>query len=42
MEPTAIYRRPKKWIAAGLGLFIQPAGMFSSNTCTVAKYESVM
>lgn len=27
MEPTAIYRRPKKWIAAALGLFIQPAGM---------------
>ena len=27
MEPTAIYRKPKKWIAAVLGLFIQPAGM---------------
>lgn len=27
MEPTAIYRRPKKWTAAALGLFIQPAGM---------------
>src|SRR6266487_2395782 len=27
MESTAIYRKPKKWIAAVLGLFIQPAGM---------------
>ena len=27
MESTAIYRRPSKWIAAVLGLFIQPAGM---------------
>ena len=27
MESTAIYRKPKKWIAAALGLFIQPAGM---------------
>ena len=27
MEPTAIYRRHKKWIAAALGLLIQPAGM---------------
>src|SRR5258708_19094028 len=27
MEPTAIYRNPNKWIAAVLGLFIQPAGM---------------
>jgi len=27
MESTAIYRKPKKWIAALLGLFIQPAAM---------------
>jgi len=27
MESTAIYRKPKKWIAAVLGLLIQPAGM---------------
>jgi len=27
MESTAIYRKPKKWIAAVLGLFIQPVGM---------------
>jgi signal peptidase I len=27
MESTAIYRKPKKWIAAALGLLIQPAGM---------------
>lgn len=27
MESTAIYRKPKKWIAAVLGLIIQPAGM---------------
>lgn len=27
MESTAIYRKPKKWIAALLGLFIQPLGM---------------
>src|SRR2546428_14064742 len=27
MESTEIYRRPKRWIAAVLGLFIQPAGM---------------
>jgi signal peptidase I len=27
MESTAIYRKPKKWIAAVLGLFIQPLGM---------------
>jgi signal peptidase I len=27
MESTAIYRKPNKWIAAVLGLFIQPAGM---------------
>ena len=27
MESTAIYRKPRKWIAALLGLFIQPAGM---------------
>ncbi len=27
MESTSIYRKPKKWIAAVLGLFIQPAGM---------------
>jgi len=27
MESTAIYRKPSKWIAAVLGLFIQPAGM---------------
>lgn len=27
MESTAIYRKPNKWIAAALGLFIQPAGM---------------
>lgn len=27
MESTTIYRRPKKWIAAVLGLLIQPAGM---------------
>lgn len=27
MESTAIYRKPKKWTAAVLGLVIQPAGM---------------
>ena len=27
MESTAIYRKPSKWIAAVLGLLIQPAGM---------------
>src|SRR5216683_6349645 len=27
MESTAIYRKPNKWVAAVLGLFIQPAGM---------------
>ena len=27
MESTAIYRKPKKWVAAALGLFIQPVGM---------------
>jgi signal peptidase I len=27
MESTAIYRKPKKWVAAVLGLFIQPVGM---------------
>jgi len=27
MESTAIYRKPKKWTAAVLGLLIQPAGM---------------
>jgi len=27
MESTAIYRKPKKWIAAVLGLLIQPVGM---------------
>src|SRR3989442_12743960 len=27
MAPAAIYRKQKKWIAAALGLFIQPAGM---------------
>src|SRR6266581_4274522 len=27
MESTAIYRKPKRWIAAVLGLLIQPAGM---------------
>ena len=27
MESTAIYRKPKKWIAAVLGLLIQPAAM---------------
>ena len=27
MESTAIYRKPNKWTAAVLGLFIQPAGM---------------
>ncbi len=27
MESTAIYRKPKKWIAAVLGLLIPPAGM---------------
>jgi len=27
MESTAIYRKPKKWIAATLGLLIPPAGM---------------
>ena len=27
MESTAIYRKPNKWIAAVLGLLIQPAGM---------------
>jgi len=27
MESTSIYRKPNKWIAAALGLFIQPAGM---------------
>jgi signal peptidase I len=27
MESTAIYRKPKKWTAAVLGLIIQPAGM---------------
>jgi len=27
MESTAIYRKPKKWIAAVLGLLIQPGGM---------------
>jgi len=27
MESTAIYRKPNKWIADALGLFIQPAGM---------------
>jgi signal peptidase I len=27
MESTAIYRKPKKWNAAVLGLLIQPAGM---------------
>src|SRR5438552_17545776 len=27
MESTAIYRQPKKWSAAALGLLIQPAGM---------------
>src|SRR5258708_4496977 len=27
METSAIYRKPNKWIAAVLGLFIQPAGM---------------
>jgi len=27
MESTAIYRKPKKWTAAVLGLFIQPAAM---------------
>jgi signal peptidase I len=27
MESTAIYRKPRKWIAAVLGLLIQPAGM---------------
>jgi len=27
MESTSIYRKPKKWVAAVLGLFIPPAGM---------------
>jgi signal peptidase I len=27
MESTAIYRKPKKWIAALLGLLVQPLGM---------------
>src|SRR5882672_1407990 len=27
MESTAIYRKPKRWIAAVLGLLIQPVGM---------------
>jgi len=27
MESTAIYRKPKKWTAAVLGLFLQPFGM---------------
>jgi len=27
MESTAIYRKPKKWTAAVLGLILQPAGM---------------
>ena len=27
MESTTIYRKPKKWIAAILGLLVQPAGM---------------
>ena len=27
MESTAIYRKPNKWIAAVLGLFLQPVGM---------------
>src|SRR5260370_31457872 len=27
MEPTAIYRKPKKWTAAVLGLLVQPVGM---------------
>jgi signal peptidase I len=27
MESTAIYRKPKKWIAAVLGLLVQPLGM---------------
>jgi signal peptidase I len=27
MESTAVYRKPNKWIAAVLGLFIPPAGM---------------
>src|SRR5205814_10023085 len=27
MESTVIYRKPNKWIAAALGLLIQPAGM---------------
>jgi signal peptidase I len=27
MESTAIYRKPKKWVAAVLGLFIPPVGM---------------
>jgi signal peptidase I len=27
IESTTIYRKPKKWIAAVLGLFIQPAAM---------------
>ncbi|HMC26675.1 MAG TPA: hypothetical protein VKM56_02655, partial [Verrucomicrobiae bacterium] len=27
MESTAIYRKPKKWTAAVLGLLIQPVGM---------------
>src|SRR5258708_17782535 len=27
MESTAIYRKPKKWTAAVLGLLVQPVGM---------------
>lgn len=27
MESTAIYRKPRKWVAAALGLLIQPVGM---------------
>jgi signal peptidase I len=27
MESTEVYRKPNKWVAAALGLFIQPAGM---------------
>src|SRR5258706_581405 len=27
MESTAIYRKPKKWTAAVLGLLVQPLGM---------------